>query len=98
MARKKAVQTVIEETRSDRHKDIDAAAAKFRELRDALADLKLDVDKAKEAIKTVMEKHSLKVYRLENTDPPEEIVIEVAHEDVKIRKAKTPKSDSFLDD
>jgi len=96
--RKKPQQTVIEQTRSDRHKDIDAAAAKYRELRETLAELKGEVEKAKDAMKVVMEKHGLKVYPLEGTDPPEEVVIEVAHEDVKIRKAKTPKSDSFLDD
>lgn len=99
MARpKKPKQIVIEETRSDRHKDIDAAAEKYREQRDALAELKADVEKAKDAMRAAMEKHGLKVYPLEGTDPPEEIVIEVAHEDVKIRKAKASKSDSFLDD
>lgn len=95
---KKPEQIVIEETRSDRHKDIDAAADEYRELRDNLKDLKEQTETAKEAMKTAMKKHGLTVYPLVNTDPPEEVVIEVEHEEVKIRKAKSPKTDSFLDD
>jgi seryl-tRNA synthetase len=91
--KKKPTQTEIEATRSDRHKDIDAAADKYRELRDNFREIKEEVDAAKEAMKAVMVKHNLKVYPLEGTDPPEEVVIEVAHEEVKIRKAKGPKSD-----
>jgi len=90
-ARRSSKQETIPGSQIDRHKDIDAAADEYRELRDEAKSLKEKAEAAKEKMKTAMKKHGLKVYPLVDTDPPEEVVIEVEHEEVKIRKVKAPK-------
>lgn len=89
--KRKPKQETIPGTQSDRHKDIDAAADTYRELRDNAKELKEQVEQALVALKAAMVKHNLKAYPLADTDPAEEVVLEVAHEEVKIRRVKMPK-------
>lgn len=91
MARRR--QTELPGTEPKRIKEVEEAAESFRELRDQVKKLTEERDKAKETLGDAMKKHKLEVYRLEDTDPPEEVVIEVAHEEVKIRKVKGASSD-----
>lgn len=86
----KATQQFIAGTEPPRIQELDEAAELYKEGRDErMAASETEVRLKKELIE-LMHKHDLKQYDIPGSDPPEEIVLTIVEEGVKVRKKKKP--------
>ncbi len=88
-------QTEIPGTEKKRVDEIEDAAEALRDASDALKKATKKRDEAKDRLREAMQKHKVKTYPLEEFDPPLEAVIEVVHEEAKLRKMKPTKDEGL---
>lgn len=89
---KKPKQSFIPGTEPKRFKDLDEAAEEYREGRDERMEATTVEVERKNKLIELMKKHKLVQYDIPGTDPPEEVVLVVEKEGVKLRKKKLPKA------
>jgi len=83
-------QTIVPGTDSDRHKDLDAQAAKYVEARDARMQLLAVEIEEKGELHELMNRYGLKEYRILDTTPNLLVIIEATDETVRVKKLNDP--------
>lgn len=85
-------QTKIPGTDSDRHKDLDAQAARYVEARDMrMSCTEAEVDE-KQKLHEMMKKHGITEYKVIDCDPQLLVTIEVTEETLRVKKLVEAKS------